>query len=111
MQFSDQLRNLRLSRKYTQLELAKRLDVTQAAVAQWETNTRTPDLDTLRRIASCFQVPVSSLVSPEGEAGQLDRIVEAITARPKLLALFEKAAMLPDDQLDALQGVANAFLP
>jgi transcriptional regulator with XRE-family HTH domain len=57
------VQRLRRSRQLTQIQLAKRVKVSQAFIAQLETGTETnPTLDTLRRLARALKVTVSELV-------------------------------------------------
>lgn len=52
--FAEKLKELRRERNWTQKELAKRLVITRASVASWETNRAEPSLATLCRIALVF---------------------------------------------------------
>jgi len=61
--FSMKLKALRAKRDMTQVELAKKLKVSQAYVAQLETGKENnPTLDTLRRLAKALKVSVGELV-------------------------------------------------
>jgi len=59
------LRELRKSRKLTQEELAKELEVHQMTISQWERDAREPDIKTLKKIAEFFGVTVGYLVGAE----------------------------------------------
>jgi transcriptional regulator with XRE-family HTH domain len=57
------LRKLREERRWSQAQLAKRADVTDAYIAQLETGTRkNPSLEVLKRIAKALGVPVTELL-------------------------------------------------
>ena len=61
MKFSERLKQLRKSRKLTQAELAKLLNVAQSTVGNWESGTREPDMETITKIARALSVPVERL--------------------------------------------------
>jgi transcriptional regulator with XRE-family HTH domain len=57
------LKTLRESRDLTQVELAKRADVTQAYIAKLEAGEKkNPSLDVLKRLARALGVPVTELL-------------------------------------------------
>ncbi|MEU9279510.1 helix-turn-helix transcriptional regulator [Streptomyces sp. NPDC048341] len=56
------LRKLRLSRGWTQDELAVRVGCSRSAVSTWETTGRPPTPNRLQRLASVFGVPVGHLI-------------------------------------------------
>lgn len=60
--FGKTLAKLRKERKLTQQELADLLHVTNKTISKWETNTTTPDIDTLKRISQVLKVPVDVLL-------------------------------------------------
>lgn len=61
--FAMKLKTLRAKRDMTQIELAKKLKVSQAYVAQLETGKESnPTLDTLRRLAKALKTTVGELV-------------------------------------------------
>lgn len=60
--FYERLRALRKDKKLTQIQLAEMLSVSNGTVAMWETNKRTPDSETLAKIAAFFDVSVDYLL-------------------------------------------------
>lgn len=73
---SDKLKTLRTSRKFTQTELARRLKVTQQAIAKWEAASSLPEPGTIARLAELFEVSTDyllgvtdSLIPPGSFAG------------------------------------------
>ena len=64
---SKRLKELRKLNKLTQIELAKKLDVTSGAVALWETDKRVPDIETILKISKVFNVTTDYLMGNELE--------------------------------------------
>ena len=57
------LKELRVKKGWSQAELAKKADVTDAYVAQLETGARdNPSLEILKRLARALGVPVTELL-------------------------------------------------
>lgn len=61
--FSDRLKELRRKKNITQAQLAESLNITKGAIAMWETNKRTPDIDMVGVVADYFNVSVDYLLS------------------------------------------------
>jgi transcriptional regulator with XRE-family HTH domain len=61
-----QLRNIRYSRGLTQRQVAIDLNVTQAAIYQWENGvTKRPRPAMAKRLSDYFGVPIEILLAPE----------------------------------------------
>lgn len=58
----DEIRLLRIRRDITQKELAKQINVAPSTVSMYEQNRRMPDIETIKRIASYFNVRVEVLL-------------------------------------------------
>jgi len=58
---SDNIRELRKQNGYTQIQFAKAVHVTQAAVSHWETGRSMPDTQQLFQIAQLFGVSIDQL--------------------------------------------------
>lgn len=66
MSIDKNIRHLRKRAGWTQEELAQRLFVTRQTVSLWELGRARPDVETLEKIADCFQVELSQvLYGPE----------------------------------------------
>lgn len=63
MNFHEKLQNLRKQNNLTQEELAKRLYVSRTAISKWESGRGFPNIDSLKAIASCFNISVDELLS------------------------------------------------
>lgn len=62
MQFGNRLKQLRLSKKLTQEEVANIINVHRATVGKYETEERFPDKETLHKLADFFNVSVDYLL-------------------------------------------------
>ena len=66
--FSRGLRRLRSDRGITQVELAKKVEVTQAAISRYEDGSALPSLDVAIKIAEALQCSVDDLLEWERRA-------------------------------------------
>lgn len=111
MNYSDNIRNLRLQRHLTQAKMAEDLGTSQSSITSWETGRREPDFATFKKLAAYFNVPLSALL-PNDDSLQNEMVAtvaESINMNPKLFALFTQSKFLPDDDLDTLISVAGAL--
>lgn len=60
------IRELREANEYSQLQLAELLEVSQQAVAKWETGRAEPSLEILNRLADVFGVSVDEVLGRTG---------------------------------------------
>ena len=67
MDFPARLREVRKKRKMTQEQLGKRVDVTKVSISCYENGSRTPDIDTLEKIADALDVSVDYLLGRTDE--------------------------------------------
>lgn len=65
MEIGKMISKLRNEKGLNQRDLAKLLGVSNGAVGMWETGKRQPDLDTIKKIASFFNVSVDDLLGNE----------------------------------------------
>lgn len=59
---SDKLRKLRATTKYTQSELAQKIDVARTTYAMYEQGNREPDYETIQRIANFYDTTTDYLL-------------------------------------------------
>ncbi len=99
---SDNIRNLRKSKGYSQEELAIRLNVVRQTVSKWEKGLSVPDSDLLIKIAEVFEVSVSDLLGsdcPSGNentneiAAHLERINEQLAIRNRRTKMVLKVLL------------------
>jgi transcriptional regulator with XRE-family HTH domain len=94
------LRLLRTYHQLTQVELAKRLGISNSYLSEIESGDKSPPLDLLNKYSDIFKMPTSSILlfseamTGEGKRGERLRV----TAADKILRLLEWI-----DERDAVQ--------
>lgn len=63
--FANNLLKLRKNKKWNQQELAEKLSYSDKAISKWENGDTIPDIHTMHRIASLFNITIDQLVSKE----------------------------------------------
>ncbi len=87
--FGALLRELRKKRGYTQKRLAEVLNVSETTISKYESNTAVPPFETVRAIATWFNVPIDYLAGNELPlAVSLHGLSEAQTEIVKTLVAF-----------------------
>jgi transcriptional regulator with XRE-family HTH domain len=97
------LRDARRSAALTQVDVARRASTAQSAVAAYETGTRTPNLDTFRRLLRACDYEVDIVVRPRMRRGA-SSLADLVTSIAQDLAA--------DDEQSALRlifGFADDF--
>ena len=59
---NENIKTLRIARKYNQVEFAKQLGVTKQCVSNWENDNVVPSIDMLIKIADLFKVTTDFLL-------------------------------------------------
>ena len=62
---SSRIREIRMAKKISQVELAKRLGVTKQSVSNWENDNIQPSIEMLSRIADVLTVSTDYLLGRE----------------------------------------------
>lgn len=62
MTFGSRLKQLRLKKDWTQSQLGEKINVTKASISGYENDTRSPDKDTLVKLANLFGVSTDFLL-------------------------------------------------
>ncbi|MEN3002865.1 helix-turn-helix domain-containing protein [Dehalobacterium formicoaceticum] len=70
--FDECLKKLRKDKMISQKSLSEALQLSRSTIAQYEGGTRTPDLQTLIRIAQFFDVSIDELLGHEPERRKMD---------------------------------------
>ena len=62
---NERIRKLRLERNWSQVDLAKRLNVTKQSVSNWENDNIQPSIDMLMKLTGVFSVSADYLLGLE----------------------------------------------
>lgn len=65
MNIGNGLRSIRKQNNMTQMELAKKLNVTQCTISQWETDTTKPSFELLFKLTAILSCTVDELLGGE----------------------------------------------
>lgn len=65
--FSEKIKELRLARGITQVELANSLSVTKQSVSNWENNNIMPSIEILLQLSDFFGVSTDYILGKENE--------------------------------------------
>lgn len=125
----NRIKSARVKKRWTQIDLANKIDMSQSMVAVWERNIRKPKEKTLKRIADALEVPHHYFdVTPVGNEFEewikemkeleetlpkfLDEIISYLRAadiekREKILKLLDYITTMPDSLLDDLLKVCR----
>ena len=63
--FCERLKELRLEKNLSTIQLAKELNVSDSTITRWENNLRVPSIDNLYNIARFFKVTADYLIGLE----------------------------------------------
>lgn len=101
--FAERLADLRNERKLTQTEFARKFGVGRSTVAMWETGERTPDLETMKKLADFFDVSLDYLAG-ESDARHSDKQKRNMAFSYRLKSL-RNARMLRQSELAKRLGI------
>ena len=62
MEFKNRLRELRIEKNISQIEIAKILNMSKMAISHWEKGNSEPSIDQLKVLARFFDVSIDYLI-------------------------------------------------
>lgn len=89
--FSQKLKELRISHRLTQAQLAKEIGIGVSTIGMYESNIRNPSFSTLLKIANYFGVSIDYLV---GDSSKQTSDVTDVIEQLKDLSLEDKKQIL-----------------
>ena len=78
MEIGNKINQLRKLSGMTQEQLAEKLNVSRQTISKWESDSTSPDLESIVKISRIFHVSLDDLLK-EGEAGVTNKTDEQIT--------------------------------
>ncbi len=76
MSFAEKLKEARKKAGFTQVKLASLLNVSQAAIAGWESGNRTPDVDIIANISMILGVSSDYLLGVNREVSNISAVMD-----------------------------------
>ncbi len=61
----NNIKELRIKKKISQIKMSKELGVAQNTISQWENNTRQPDNDMLKALSNYFKVSIDYILNQQ----------------------------------------------
>lgn len=92
MNFAEQLKEIRKSKKMTQEQLARLCNVSQGTVANWEKGKRTPDIETMSMIADVLNVSLDVLSGKLTPTPPIPNAAPMPSACIRMVPLFESVS-------------------
>lgn len=96
----ERLKKLRMSRTMTQEQLGKIINVTKVSISGYENGNRSPDTETLQKIADFFDVSTDYLLGRDERISSLDYYKNKITKEfPDIDLMFKDMESLSADDM------------
>lgn len=111
--FQTILKELRLSRGITQVELAKQLGISRSTVGMYESGSREPDFETLELIADYFNIDTDYILGRTNKTTYIPIPVDTQTSihnRKKEHELLEVYRKLSDENKDKTVQYSKGLL-
>lgn len=106
------IRTMRLSRGWSQAELAKKVGASRSSVTMWETDERRPSLDMFDALADAFNVPIYAIMDDENKQREDEEIWmlrESMRRNPGMRILFNSAKDATPKQLKQAAAILDAL--
>lgn len=107
MNFPLRLKSLRKERKLTQEALGEKINVTKVSISGYENGNRTPDTETLQKLADFFDVSTDYLLgrtyNPQIENNQSKQDIDFND--PSLGLFFKEIKNAPEEQREQLRKI------
>lgn len=102
----ENLKKLRKKNKMGQTEVAKAIHVSNGVISLWENNLRTPSFDTLKKLASLFNVSICDILE-DANYERDNKFAEFTEKQKELLPIIQ---MLNDRQCQRTYDYLSGML-
>lgn len=106
MSLGNDLRTLRKSKKISQEQVAKDLNISRQSISKWENDVCSPDIENLMRLSKYYNVPLINFIKEK----ELDMKNSLEIDDNKLLASNSKSSNKKDEGLILLVTTLMCFL-
>jgi transcriptional regulator with XRE-family HTH domain len=103
--FPARLRQSRQDNGLTQEQLGARAGVSKVSISLYESGRRTPDMQTLQRIADGLRASVDHLLGRDGDGRNEARAGVVRVDDPKICKWFDELARAPREYREELQEI------
>lgn len=108
MTFGEKIKSARLSKKYTQKQLADLIDAKHNSVSDWEKDKSKPDMDTIELICGALDITPSYLMGTKSD-DEYGNIVGKIMNMPDILDMIEEYELLSEDDKKAVKQIISSL--
>lgn len=108
MKVARKIREARIARNMTQMNLADAMEVSYQAVSNWERGSSSPDIGKLEQLCQILEISVDELLGTDSASRTLSRIMDKETASPEdaepitIRQIQEVAPLLPPADMEKL---------
>jgi transcriptional regulator with XRE-family HTH domain len=108
MNISEQIKRYRMEKGLTQLKLAKKTGLTPAAISQYESETRKPTVEAIKKIAEVLEVSVDVMIGSEAlPSDEQKKDIEKFAMYRKMKGLSDEDQKKVDEYMDLLAMAKN----
>ena len=108
MTFGEKIKSARLSKKFTQKQLADLIGAKHNSVCDWEKDKSKPDMDTIELICGALDVNPSYLMGTKSD-DDYGNIIGNLMNEPDLLDMIEDFRLLSDDDKKAIRQIISSL--
>lgn len=112
----NRLKKLRLEKKLTQLQIAQKVDISEARYNLYENNKRQPDYELLKNLAEVLETTTDYLLGNDNTTKTINNIISDDELADKLslllenehaIALFDKLGELNEEELSQVVDIVD----
>lgn len=112
----SRLKKLRTDKKLTQLQVANKVNISEARYNLYENNKRQPDFELLKNLAEVLETTTDYLLGNDNTTKIINNIIpdneladklSTLVENEKAKILFDKIGELNDSELDQFIDIAN----
>ena len=106
----ERLKQLRKDKNLTQTELGNKINVTKVSISGYESGNRSPDTDTLQRLADFFEVSTDYLLGRTDTAAltpqeQDEADFQAFASNPELSVFYKELPKSDEEAVERLRKI------
>lgn len=112
----NRLKKLRLEKKLTQLQIAQKVNISEARYNLYENNKRQPDYELLKSLAEVLETTTDYLLGNDNTTKTISSVIpdneladklSVLIENKRISLLFDKLGELNDSELDQFIDIAN----